>query len=255
MAENVMLAKKWKEGMDPTGWWMSEKVDGIRAVWKRSQFWSRRDKVFSAPPSHRRYMPSMILDGELWLGRGLFRQCSGIIRTKKKEKIDWTGISYRIIDCPSLAGSFRRHYRFLQNASADFPSWVKLVRQVPCRSLAHLKEFQKRVLRQGGEGIMLRHPDSSYEFRRSPWLLKVKKWKYAKAIVVGYQPGTGKHKGRLGALICDWKGVEIFLGTGFTDKEREKPPKIGSTVVFRYFEVGETGSPRFPAYFPGRRNG
>jgi DNA ligase-1 len=70
----------------------------------------------------------------------------------------------------------------------------------------------------------------------------------------------GKHKGRLGALICETKdGVRFKIGTGFTDADREHPPRIGNTVTFTYQEVFPSGAPRFPSFLrirhaePGRR--
>jgi len=29
-ARSVLLAEKWDESKDPTGWWMGEKLDGVR---------------------------------------------------------------------------------------------------------------------------------------------------------------------------------------------------------------------------------
>jgi len=31
-ATQVLLAETWNEDIDPTGWWMSEKLDGVRCV-------------------------------------------------------------------------------------------------------------------------------------------------------------------------------------------------------------------------------
>jgi len=66
---------------------------------------------------------------------------------------------------------------------------------------------------------------------------------------MAHEPGAGKHKGRLGALrvrLAD--GTEFSIGTGFSDKQRESPPAVGSTVVFRYQELSDGGVPRFPSF-------
>jgi predicted DNA-binding WGR domain protein len=49
---DVLLAFSWKpEEVDPTGWWISEKLDGVRAFWdsKRGKFFSRNGNEFVAP--------------------------------------------------------------------------------------------------------------------------------------------------------------------------------------------------------------
>jgi DNA ligase-1 len=96
---------------------------------------------------------------------------------------------------------------------------------------------------------MLRQPGSKYVAGRSFTLLKVKTFHDAEAIVVGHQAGAGRHKGRLGALLVRLSdGTDFAIGTGFSDRERENPPPIGSMVTFRYQELSDTGVPRFPSW-------
>ena len=64
---SYMLCTEWVDGNDPTGWWMSEKFDGLRAHWDGKILWSRSGKVINAPESFTKDLPSdMPLDGELW---------------------------------------------------------------------------------------------------------------------------------------------------------------------------------------------
>jgi hypothetical protein len=80
---------------------------------------------------------------------------------------------------------------------------------------------------------MLRQPGSAYHVGRSSTLLKVKTFHDAEARVVGHAPGTGKHKGRLGALIVELAdGTRFNVGTGLSDAERGSPPKVGSGSRF-----------------------
>ena len=97
---------------------------------------------------------------------------------------------------------------------------------------------------------MLRKPGSFYETKRSNTLLKVKSFFDAEAVVIDHEPGKGKHKGRLGALVCRTAaGAECNVGTGFSDKERQSPPAIGSKITYRYQELGkDNGVPRFPSF-------
>jgi len=75
-----------------------------------------------------------------------------------------------------------------------------------------------KVTGNGGEGVMLRHPDSLYEERRSKQLLKVKKFEDAEATIIGHEPGTGRLAGLMGAIrVREDDGTEFKIGSGFND--------------------------------------
>jgi DNA ligase-1 len=74
------------------------------------------------------------------------------------------------------------------------------------------------VIEKDGEGLMLREPNSKYEYRRVDSMLKVKVFHDEEAVVIGKEKGTGRCSNMMGALICkDKKGVEFKVGSGFTD--------------------------------------
>ena len=77
-----MLAEKYDEDGedDPTGWLMSEKLDGIRAYWNGEQLLSRNGLTFFVPAYFLENFPSYELDGELFLARGEFEKCVSIVR-------------------------------------------------------------------------------------------------------------------------------------------------------------------------------
>jgi NAD-dependent DNA ligase len=105
------------------------------------------------------------------------------------------------------------------------------------------------VIGLGGEGLMLRQPQSLYEVGRSTTLYKVKTFLDAEARVVEHLPGEGKHVGRLGALMVEMpNGTRFSVGTGFTDAERRSPPPIGALITYRYQELTDRGVPRFPTF-------
>jgi len=96
---------------------------------------------------------------------------------------------------------------------------------------------------------MVRQPGSKYVNGRSTTLLKIKRFFDAEARVLRHVPGSGKHSGRIGALEVELPDKTRFsVGTGFSDKERENPPAIGSIITFRYQELSKDGVPRFPSY-------
>jgi DNA ligase-1 len=128
-------------------------------------------------------------------------------------------------------------------------SFLLLHRQELCRDVSHLRAELQRIEALGGEGLMLREPGSKYVTGRSSTLLKVKTFHDAEAIVVGHEAGKGKHSGRLGALVVQLpNGKQFSVGTGFSDRQRESPPSIGSLIQFRYQELSDGGIPRFPSY-------
>ncbi len=96
---------------------------------------------------------------------------------------------------------------------------------------------------------MLRRPGSRYEVGRSATLLKAKRFLDGEAHVVGHEPGKGRHKGRVGALLVRMaSGARFAVGTGLSDLERSNPPAAGTVIRFRYQELSDAGVPRFPSY-------
>src|SRR5580698_4906980 len=70
----VLLAESWDNATDLSDWWMSEKLDGVRAYWDGTQFLSRLGNLFHAPDWFNAGLPNVALDGELWLVRKQFQR-------------------------------------------------------------------------------------------------------------------------------------------------------------------------------------
>ena len=118
-----------------------------------------------------------------------------------------------------------------------------------CESEEHLRKELKEIESLGGEGVMLRRPDSPYTVGRSYDLLKVKTYEDTEATVIKHLPGSGKHTGRLGSLLVELPNkIQFAIGTGFSDKERDNPPPIGSTVTFKYYGFYKSGIPKFASF-------
>jgi DNA ligase-1 len=245
----VLLAESWDNALDLSGWWMSEKLDGVRAYWDGKQFLSRNGNIYHAPDWFVEGLPETPLDGELWLARKAFQRTVSIAR--RQDKTDhWKQLRYVVFDAPAQTGVFEERLDFLKDLFARRTLQYALSHtQELCRDLAHLQTELARVEQLGGEGLMLREPKSKYVAGRSATLLKVKNFQDAEAKVIGHQPGAGRHKGRLGAVLVTFpNGIQFAVGTGFSDRERESPPPIGSTITFRYQELSDGGVPRFPSY-------
>ena len=248
-APPLLLAETWDGVADPAGWWVSEKLDGVRAYWDGTQFLSRLGNLFHAPAWFVDGLPAVPLDGELWLGRKQFQRAVSIVR--RQDQCDlWKDITFVVFDAPAEAAGFEDRLAFVADALRRAkPRYARAHDHAACTGVDHLRRELARVEALGGEGLMLRQPGSRYEAGRSATLLKVKSFRDAEARVVGHQAGAGRHKGRLGALLVRLAdGTEFAVGTGFSDAEREAPPPVGSVITFRYQELSEAGVPRFPSY-------
>jgi DNA ligase-1 len=245
----LLLAESWDNALDLSDWWMSEKLDGVRAYWDGKQFLSRQGNLYHAPDWFIEGLPAVPLDGELWIDRKKFQRTVSIVRRQDKNDL-WNEVRFLVFDAPAAGGSFEERLGFLKETLAKGAArFARMHEQQRCRSLEALRLELARIEGLGGEGLMLRQPGSKYVAGRSSTLLKVKTFHDAEAVVTGHQAGAGKHKGRLGALLVRLaNGTDFAIGTGFSDRERANPPGIGATVTFRYQELSEAGVPRFPSY-------
>jgi DNA ligase-1 len=245
----LLLAERWDNAQDLTGWWLSEKLDGVRAYWDGKALVSRLGNLFHAPDWFLAGLPETPLDGELWVGRKAFQRTVGIVRRQDKTDL-WKQVAYVVFDAPAVPGPFEERLAFVRDhVERHRPPHARAHEHSACEGLDPLKAELARVEALGGEGLMLRQPGSSYEVGRSLTLLKVKSFRDAEARVVGHQAGAGRHKGRLGALLVELAdGTRFSVGTGFSDAERGAPPALGSLITFRYQELSEGGVPRFPSF-------
>ncbi len=248
-APPLLLAHVWDNEADLGGWWMSEKLDGVRAYWDGTRFLSRLGNQYFAPAWFTAGLPDFPLDGELWLARKAFQRAVSIVR-RQDQSDAWREIRFLVFDAPGHGGAFEDRVAHYHKYIADTkPAYVQGHPHEPCKGVDHLRAELKRVEALGGEGLMLRRPGSSYEVGRSHSLLKVKSFFDTEARVVGHQDGAGRHRGRLGALLVELQdGTRFAVGSGLSDAEREEPPPVGSIITFRYQELSDGGVPRFPTY-------
>jgi DNA ligase-1 len=248
-APPLLLAETWDCATDPTGYWLSEKLDGVRAYWDGGQFLSRLGNLYHAPDWFIAGLPVVPLDGELWLGRKQFQRAVSIVRRQDKNDL-WKEITYVVFDAPALEKGFEARLEFVNDCLQQHqPPHARAHEHQLCQGLDHLRQELARLEALGGEGLMLRQAQSRYEGGRSSTLLKVKSFHDAEARVLKHQEGAGRHKGRLGALLVEMpNGITFSVGTGFSDAEREQPPDVGSIITFRYQELSEAGVPRFPSF-------
>lgn len=278
MRTSCMLAKALK-GAPPPKWLCSEKLDGARALWipesrgkvmpwtteVATGLWSRYWNVIHAPSEWLNKLPSINLDGELYLGRGKFQETMSIVKRKMPD-YRWSTIKYRCYGVPPSSifmsgivdfGSMGK--KAITSPDIGFQPNLHFVEQlelIPAElrvpQVEFSMDFYLDVIRNGGEGVMLRNPLSYYEMSRSSNLLKMKNVNDAEGVIVGFTDGEGRLEGKVGALVVETMGVTLNLA-GLTDAEREPGYfKVGETVTYKYRELSDGGVPKEARYWRKR---
>lgn len=287
-------SKKLNISAPPIGWWASEKWDGIRALWDGEKMISRgsgvgKPKVYTYVPEwfKNTLPPGIPLDGEIWIGRGLFQKTSRLSTIKPgksytMEQIEniWAGdtdppVVFKVFDIPNDPRPFERRMAFLQTVVKDrkvcwnkieypgkkiFP--LQFTEQVKIKTMEQLVNLYTKLTSEGAEGIMLRASGSPYQTKRSKYMLKYKIKEDSECILREYIPGDGKYIGMLGSLKCELmtdgkpNGIFTQIGTGLNDAQRENYNNpnsaefmpLGSVISFSYMEMTKEGVPRHPVY-------
>ncbi len=237
------------------GWYVSEKYDGWRMMYRDGKFWTRAGNDIELPIEFYTELKMLglpegtILDGEAWCGYGRFQDVMAGIAGAEP-------LVFKIFDMPSVNGSFSERLKTLRSFFKNNTRYnrIELVEheRVAQTEIERVYTMLEKVLSAGGEGIVLRMPEEPYRFgERSATFLKLKKYETAEAIVVGHyitnSAANKKDTGYVSSLECvladddkkrlfrvPWKGLH--------------PHDIGAVIVVRYSQYTATGLPKFPVY-------
>ena len=246
----VQLAMPWPPGRSPQGFSVSEKFDGVRAVWDGQVLRFRSGRVIAAPRWFLSGLPQVALDGELWMGRGAFDRLSGVVRQAEPDDEAWRAVKYLVFDVPGHAAPFAQRVALVQStlAQAQQP-WLLPVAQREVKDARALHALLLNTVRQGGEGLMLHRSDALWQAGRTDALFKLKPELDEEGLVVGHQTGKGRLVGMTGALLVQMpSGQRFALGSGLSDALRRDPPPVGTWVTYRYRERTPSGLPRFASF-------
>ena len=221
-----------------------------------------------------RLMPDNIcLDGEITLlvrgnlsSKEAYKQTMKIVRqTTNPEK---HGIKMLVFDCMT-AEEFKNQYcpndYTVRRADAellfnqiDFQYFELLPILYRGSDTSKITELLEEEVANGEEGIMINICDALYEFKRTNSLLKVKKMQTMDLEIIGFEEGTGRLVGTLGAILVRYKnGNVVKVGSGFSDEIRtliwtEPSDFLGKIVEIQYFEETTNAdggeSLRFPIF-------
>ena len=247
----LILAEIYREDVNPADYWVSEKLDGVRAYWDGSHLLFRSGQTIQAPDWFTRELPRTALDGELWLGRGQFEKLSAIVRRQQPVDAEWREVRYLLFELPQADGTFTQRLEKLQQIVKSTPRapWLGVVEQIRIVSPEALRQKLNTVVSAGGEGLMLHRADAPYRSGRTEDLLKLKPYLDQEATVIEHIPGKGRLTGRMGSLLVETdEGRRFRLGTGFSDEQRLHPPPIGSRVTYQYRGLTAKGLPRFASF-------
>ena len=249
-APALLLAREWPVEADPAGFLVSEKFDGVRALWDGHGLRFRSGRPIAAPAWFTARLSAQPLDGELWLGRGRFEATAGGVRHDQPDDDFWSALHYQVFELPGAGGVFGDRAAALAALCAQ-TGWPALqaAPQRPVASRAALQQQLDTVVAAGGEGLVLHRADAPQAVGRGPWLWKHKPLHDAEAVVLAHLPGQGRFSGRLGALqVRSDAGVEFSIGTGLSDADRQHPPAPGQRITYTHRGYTEGGVPRFASY-------
>ncbi|MGF1683844.1 DNA ligase [Photobacterium minamisatsumaniensis] len=232
-------------------YFVSEKLDGIRAQWNGENLQTRRGNLIHAPGWFTANFPkNRSFEGELWLGRDQFQALSKIVLDDVPSDELWRKVTFHVFDSSSIKGPFKIRYQALSQQIPTLESpYIHVILQQQIASLDALLKLLDEVEKQGGEGLMLQHQANDYRSGKTDGFFKLKNYHDSEATVIGYVEGEGKYTGKLGSVwVLTANNIKFKIGSGFSDAERESPPPLGSIIQFRHNGFTDSGIPRFARY-------
>ena len=184
-APQIQLATIYHQDINIQEYWISEKLDGVRAYWNGKNLISRQGNIFNAPLWFTNGFPDTPLDGELWIKRNQFEKVSGIVRKQQADREEWKKISFMIFDLPGSLVDFSERIKLMEKIVENSASpYLKMIKQQKLQSNPELQLLLEQVLAKGGEGLMLHRGSAYYQAKRSKDLMKLKKHQDAEAVVL-----------------------------------------------------------------------
>ena len=251
---------------DGTEFWLTQKLNGVRATYYDGKMIARSGVPYRGLEHiihaiEHSPMDGYVLDGELTLmdkgtmsDNEAFRVATGILNS---DNVNKTAICYTVFDVipleefdnpkPSIPYSKRRELLDI------FSSFVKddgCLRILPVlyqgTDQSKIDTLLERMVAEDKEGLIL-NTDTPYKRTRHKGILKIKRFYTMDLEVIGCEEGTGRLEGTLGALVLDFKGNIVKVGSGFTDEQRQeywanKDSMSGMICEVKYKEISSDKS-------------
>lgn len=269
---------------------VSAKFDGVRALCRGGAVFSRSLKPLPNRNLQRLFASGCFdgLDGELIIGDPTARNCfSRTTSCVMSHEGDIAELRYFVFDWINHADPFAMYFKRLHDlyeVQSFVPPNVRdrviVVDQKPIHKSYDLECIEADLIKEGYEGVIIRHPDAPYKHGRSTLreqgMMKLKRFIDVELTVVGYNEKfsnqneatiseTGNQvrsshqdgmvpTGTLGSLICQWSTTQrVNVGSGFTEEQRfdlweQRQHLIGQRVKIKYQEYGMKDVPRLPIF-------
>ncbi len=263
LAEN--FDDKTREKIKTGNWFISRKLDGVRCICiiknNKIQCFSRQGKEFATlhrvkKEVEKLNLNNIVLDGEIAIVENGKENFSSVMKEIRKKNHTILNPKYFIFDILTLdefenQKSKRTFAKRLFEAPKLDNSFTILEYLPQYKyTLEKFGEMQRDVDKYGWEGLILRK-DTTYQGKRSKDLLKVKKFmddefrvkRIETNIIRQYDASINNYiqVETLGAVVIDYKGFDVSVGSGFSMEERndiyKHPEKIvGKLITVQYFE-------------------
>ncbi|MCB5160530.1 DNA ligase [Marinomonas algarum] len=249
---DVQLATLYSDDIDVTDYLISEKYDGVRAIWTGQRLLTRQGNPIHAPDWFTDPLPNVWLDGELWSRRKDFEFIVSTVRKHDPIDKEWRQIRYMIFDAPDqthLMTFEQRVQRYSQLVKQANLSHLVSIEQVSVTNNQQLSSLLEDYIAKGAEGLMLHRKEAKFESGRTDNLLKLKPHMDAEATVIKVFNGSGKYDGMMGSVLVEMpSGLRFKIGSGFTDLQRQNPPEKGQVLTYKYHGFTARGVPRFASF-------
>lgn len=255
---------------------ISQKLNGVRATFYKGNLYGRSGNILTGLDHITSQISDkcegLVLDGELTLKHNgeysdneAFRIATGIINSDREQKRDIMFTVFDVLtdkefmdgetaDGYSLRSIVLKSFSLLFEDSSDVEMLPSLYQGTDQNEI---DVWLDRMVAEGKEGLMV-NLDVPYKCKRHNGILKVKRFYTMDLPIIRCEEGSGRLAGTLGAIIVDYDGVEVGVGSGFTDEQRawiwsHQEEVIGVLAEVKYKEISydkSTGnsSLQFPVF-------
>lgn len=248
-------------------WYISEKYDGWRLHYYNGEFITRQKEVITLP-SHfyeeandlcesiaktiSQPVDQIVLDGELWCGRGKFDIIKSSIKNNNT-KLTYQVFDYGLINDNYKIGFYLRYDVISSNLKDIKSRAVQIVKQTLFKENNEkaIEKYYEKILQNNGEGIVLRPYDLMFSISggRIPNFYKLKPYEIDKFEVIDYyttEYAANKYQNNIkeeyvSSLVCRIN-TDTFKVTCKTFKKYL--PKIGEFVKVKYTQTTCKGLPK-----------
>jgi len=256
----ITTASKW-ESEDPKGWFISEKLGGIRCLWNGLEMWSKNGTQYNIPDYFVEKLPKSPLDGELYMERGTLSKCMMIVKKKSTDpdyNKEWNNMWFVVYDAPEAEGNFKQRLQKLKNyfEARQETLYVRLHEYTICGGKQDAQKQLEQIEKEGGEGIVLREPNSPYTKGRSKFVLERRSHFESRADVIEHIKGKNKNGAEIVASlrVRTNDGKEFLINRGITDDIRQHPPVVGSQIIYKFSGELDSGKPKAPVFIKAADN-